>query len=86
MFVGQGQYSIGSLNLIAKKLDLDIEKFESCLESSLTQAEVRKDYLFAVDYNLHGTPTFFINGFKLQGVVKYETWEKIIDQLLEIYE
>jgi protein-disulfide isomerase len=86
MFVGQGRYSIGSLSMIAKNLNLDIEKFESCLESSLTKAEVRKDYLFAVDYNLQGTPTFFVNGFKLQGVVTYEAWEKIIDQLLEIYE
>jgi protein-disulfide isomerase len=86
MFANQGQYSVGSLGSVATGLGVDLETFNSCLENPLTQAEVRKDYLFASDYNLQGTPTFFINGFKLQGIVPYESWEKIIDQLLTIYE
>jgi len=86
LFQKQGAISIGSLNEIGNQLGLDVIQFEKCLEKDISIAQIRKDYLAAEDLQIAGTPTFFINGIKLQGVLTLSNWEEIINKLLLIYE
>jgi len=86
MFARQGQISLGNFSEIAVQAGLDVDLFNKCRKSSLTLAQVKKDYYAAIDGDVMGTPTFFVNGFKMQGVISVDKWGSIIEQLLPMYE
>lgn len=50
----------------AKDLTLDVPKFSGDLESEATKGVVTQDLLAATRYRLSGTPTFFLNGTKIE--------------------
>lgn len=81
MFARQGTLSIGDLESIIKEIGGDVEKYTTCMNHSLTMSQLRKDFFAAKDGLIQGTPTFFINGHKITGVVPMENWEKIITSL-----
>lgn len=85
-FQSQGTLTPGNLSEVAQKIGLDVAAFESCLQNKMTQSQIKKDYYAAKEGEVKGTPTFFINGYKLQGVVSLENWEKIIKKFLATYE
>lgn len=82
----QSNILVENLKSLAPEMGLDKNKFENCLQSPLTTAQIKKDYYAAKDGEVAGTPTFFVNGFKLQGAIPIETWREIIDKFIRIYE
>lgn len=50
----------------ARDLALDVPKFTTDLESEATKAIVTQDLLATTRYRLSGTPTFFLNGVKIE--------------------
>ena len=52
---------------IAVDLGLDMEKFDTCLTSPETLKELRKQVLMGVEKEVEGTPSYFINGYKMVG-------------------
>jgi thiol-disulfide isomerase/thioredoxin len=86
VFLRQGTVSIGNLDQIAREIGLDMDKYTECMKKDLTMASLRKDFYTAEANGITGTPTFFINGVKAQGVISFEVWKKMIDTLLPIYE
>jgi protein-disulfide isomerase len=66
---------------LAGATDLDLEKLKQCMDSSLTSQKVNRDYADGFKFDVGGTPTFFINGQKVEGVVPFDAWEKVIKQL-----
>ena len=86
MFANQGKLSVGNLSEVATQVGIDVEAFELCMKNSLTEAQVKKDYFTATDNDVAGTPTFYINGFKVQGPITYETWQELIEKILPIYD
>jgi len=86
LFQSQGSVTPGTLTDVAKKIGLDVVTFQSCLQNKMTQAQIKKDYYAAQEGAVKGTPTFFINGYKLQGVIPLESWEQIIKKFLTVYE
>jgi protein-disulfide isomerase len=57
---------------------LDKELFEACLGSGEKYGEVDADYDYGVSLGVTGTPTFFINGQKVQNW-NYASMAAIID-------
>lgn len=86
MFANQGQLSTGSLVNIVGQVGMDLAEFEACYQNSLTEAQVKKDVFTALDNDVEGTPTFFINGFKIQGPIPFTMWQELIEKLLPIYD
>jgi protein-disulfide isomerase len=68
-----------SLISYAEKLNLDVKKFTSDLDSMKHRKLIEKDEQLAVSLDLYNTPTFFINGRKIIGNRPYEYFEKIIE-------
>lgn len=68
---------------LAESLSLDMEKFEQDLESSETKNAVNEDYSSGSRSGVPGTPTFYINGQRLQNPGSYAGFERIIEELLE---
>jgi predicted DsbA family dithiol-disulfide isomerase len=76
---------LGNVNEVAIEVGADKAELEACLINPMTLPQLRKDYFTAVDGEIRGTPTFFINGYKMEGAIPFEVWEKIIARL-DIYE
>lgn len=83
LFKNQPRFDPRSLKHYAAELDLDLERFDKCLESEIIWQEVRADYEDGVRYGVRATPTFFINGRVIIGAVPLSEFERLIDLALQ---
>jgi protein-disulfide isomerase len=65
----------------AQSLGLDLNRFESDLDSAELKKEVENDYLSGAAI-VNSTPTFFLNGKKIQNPRSYEEFRNLIIQTL----
>ena len=65
----------------AQELGLDETAFAQCLNSHRYESEVLYDLQDGIRFNLRGTPTFFVNGIMLSGVVSEEVFTALIEKL-----
>ncbi|KKT54562.1 MAG: hypothetical protein UW45_C0013G0010 [Parcubacteria group bacterium GW2011_GWC2_44_22] len=65
---------------LAKEAGLDEAVFADCVKSRRFRDQVQEDFDSAIKLQVLATPTFFINGHKVQGVIPLEAWEKIIKE------
>lgn len=72
-----------SLVNIAENLDLNMNEFNSCLDSGKYADKVEDDYQEALSLGVTGTPGNFINGEVLGGAVPYEQLEEMIEARLQ---
>ncbi len=86
VFANQGKINLNNFSNYIVIIGLDVDEFNDCLDNNLTMAQVRKDYFASETGEVQGTPTFFVNGFKLQGVMPYETWQDIITKFKSVYD
>jgi protein-disulfide isomerase len=56
----------------ASGIDLNQEKFNTCLEESQFKSEIEKSLETAVSFGVSGTPAIFIEGEFLNGAIKKE--------------
>lgn len=61
----------------ASDLGLDLDQFKSHLKSSVLRERVQSDFRAGKELNITGTPSFFLNGQKMQ----FETFEAFIGQV-----
>lgn len=66
----------------AQTAGLDVAEFELCVAQELYAQEVQKDQDEGILAGVSATPTFFINGEKLEGTISLADWETIIDAAL----
>ncbi len=64
------------------QLGLNPEKFNRCLHQGETALQVQNDLAEAARRGVTATPTFFINGKKLEGAYPYEVFKAIIEEEL----
>jgi protein-disulfide isomerase len=78
------EYGIPNLKDGARKLELNGEAFDRCLDSGQTADLVKAQLMEAQSLGIPGTPAFFINGRFLNpnGNTTYETLRQIIDEEL----
>jgi len=69
------------LKEIALKNDLNIPVLETCLKAPSTMIAINKDYSDGFKSGVEGTPTFFINGQKIFGVISLEGWKEFLNTL-----
>lgn len=78
-----GDYTKENLVKYAKALDLNMAEFESCLSEEKHKGTVEQDAAAAEANGIHATPTFFINGFKVEGAQPYSILKDLIEQALD---
>lgn len=85
LFLNQGQIeSESAVSGAARQSGLDLSLFEKCLRDDKYRSLVFEDMNDAVNLGAQGTPTFFINGRKLEGAVKLADWESILIEYKEL--
>ena len=71
------------LTSYAKKAKLDLDKFKSCLTSNRAAKAVMRDTEIAQNLGVDGTPSIYINGIKLIGLLPLPLIQVIIDHELK---
>lgn len=67
----------------AKKLNLNVFKFNSCLANITAREDIEQDTKEGKLAGATGTPTIFINGIKIVGAQSFSVYETIIEQELK---
>lgn len=74
---------VGSLKAYAADMGLDTQAFDACVDSGRKAAVVAKDMQDGIGYGVGGTPTFFLNGRRLAGVLPPAEFTAYIDAAIE---
>lgn len=73
---------VEQLKQYAAELQLDTERFNTCLDSGQQTAAVRRDLAQGSQLGVSGTPAFFINGRFLSGAQPFTVFQETIDEAL----
>lgn len=74
---------LASLLGYAQELKLNISQFNLCLTENKFEKDVAQDMMDAAQLGLKGTPTYIVNGYKIEGTLTAELWDKVILELLQ---
>lgn len=84
-YENQGSLSENSLLGFAKKLGSDLEKFKADRKAGATMSRIKTDMESGSRSGVHGTPTFFINGTKLDSYDgTYESLANAVQRLEKV--
>lgn len=78
LFEHQGDLAESALFAIAREAGVNEAQLRDCLDSGKYTQLVQQDFNTGLELGVVGTPTFFVNGFRVAGVVPIETWEEIV--------
>lgn len=67
----------------AQELKLNTSQFNLCLTENKFEKDIAQDMLDAAQLDLKGTPTYIVNGYKIEGALTGELWDKVILELLQ---
>lgn len=82
MFQNQEQLSRDYLFVLASQVGLDETKFRQCLDSPRAAEEVMADWQDGALAGVSGTPTWFINGVRVAGVIPEEVLTRVIEEMI----
>jgi protein-disulfide isomerase len=83
LFENQKALDVNSLVSYAKKLGLDVNKFQDALLNNTYAEHVKNDLAVAKANAINGTPTFIINGKETSGAQSVEAFSRLIDNALK---
>jgi protein-disulfide isomerase len=82
VFENQEKLDQDSAYSIAKDLGIQLDTFKSCVESEQTKKYIVDAVEEGLRLSVASTPTFFINGHKVEGGIHPKAWSLLVDRLL----
>ncbi|MCL4297259.1 MAG: DsbA family protein [Anaerolineae bacterium] len=76
-----GAISKDDLKAYAAKVELDMDKFNECVDSRRYRNKVNNQQHEAFEIGFNGSPAFLVNDQPFVGVQRFEVFEKVIDSL-----
>jgi protein-disulfide isomerase len=70
------------MKALALGLGADASKLDECLGSNKYNSRLNEENNYSNSVGVSGTPTFFVNGQKVEGAVSYSEFKKVIDSKL----
>ena len=67
---------------LAKKIGIEANAFQVCLNDTDITRQVEEDVKTAQELSINGTPTLILNGEVIEGAVNFSTIKKKIDAIL----
>jgi protein-disulfide isomerase len=85
LFEKQDSLAAGKvLELIqSPSLQLDENKLKECVQLPSTSEKIRADVSLGASLKIQSTPTFFVNGIKIEGGLPTSLWIEVIERLLK---
>lgn len=78
-----GDFTKDKLIKYAEALDLNMDEFEACISQEKYKGAVEQDKAAGEASGVKATPTFFINGVKIEGAQAYSILKQFIEQALD---
>lgn len=82
LYANQSSLTLASMLGFGQEIGLDSARFESCVAEGRFRSLVDADAATAKLIGINGTPTFFFNGQRVEGVIPEDIFEKIIQTML----
>jgi protein-disulfide isomerase len=82
LYLNQGHHEDSDLQNYALQVGLNVSVWQKCLASPQAAAAVEHDFQAGAQAGVKATPTFFINGHMVKGVIPLSEWESILTQFL----
>ena len=72
------EVKFSELGSYADKLTLNRSDFDKCMKSKEAEQIVRNDFEVGQKLEVKGTPTFFINGYKVVGAMSFDSLDEVV--------
>ena len=82
LFINQGFTTEEQLTELAKQIGTDTSRFTTCFNNKKYLKDIQQDYSDGKTLGLSGTPSWFINGEKIEGAIPHDTFIKNIELLI----
>jgi protein-disulfide isomerase len=82
LFQNQEHLTRTDLEGYAGKLGLDLPSFQQALDDGRHLQKLDADEQARIALDVQGTPTFFVNGYKLSGAQPYPAFERVVRRAL----
>ncbi len=82
LFLNQGISEKEEIIGLANQIGADINKFTACFNNKKYLSGIQKDLTDGRELDIKGTPTWFINGYKIEGDIPYNIFRQIIEGLI----
>ncbi|MFH1428007.1 MAG: thioredoxin domain-containing protein [Patescibacteria group bacterium] len=82
LFQNQGISNYSELTNLANQIGADNNKFNNCIDNEKYLTDIKKDYTEGEKLGVKGTPTWFINGYKIEGDIPSALFMQIVESLL----
>lgn len=82
LYQNHDQLNPQAFESFARAVGVDMVSWNSCVQSRQMKDEVLKDYQDGIAVGVKGTPTLFINGVRVAGVIPKDRLIEVIEQLL----
>ena len=83
LFINQGISKETELVEMARQIGASTTRFTTCFEKKKYATQVNQDYEDGKTLGVSGTPTWFVNGTKIEGDIPRATFMNIIENLLK---
>lgn len=81
LYQNQTSLDEGSFEKFAQQLNLDVPAFQECFASQKYTKQVEQDLEDGLRAGVRGTPTFFLNGNRIPGVIPQTVLESVIQSV-----
>ncbi len=79
LFANQENLASDNLTDYAKQSGLNVVAYEQCVSSQRHLREIVEDYNAGVAAGVRGTPTWFVNGYRIEGAIPYDDFVQIVE-------
>lgn len=83
LFMNQERHQEDDLVKYAGETGLNMPLWQSCRRAAAAARVVSDDFQAGLSLGVDGTPTFFINGARVAGVLPLADWEQIFNRLVK---
>jgi len=82
LFQNQERLDYDNLKRYARQIGINGADFDKCVDDRRYKKFIEEDMADGINIGVSGTPTWFINGRKVEGAIPAEIFNKIIEKLL----
>ncbi len=83
LFLNQGISETEEIFDLASQIGVDQNRFKTCFNNENHSEDIQRDYDDGVRLGITGTPTWFINGTRIEGNIPYNVFIDIIENILK---
>lgn len=82
LFDRQVEIAPGKITRLLENSGIHLDALEACMKAESTYTAIQKDIQEGIQIKINSTPTFFINGHRVNGAYPLPVWVRAVEKLL----